>query len=68
MKNLDDFCPIFAGAYKDNADDLWQILLNDLENGDIVYIKDQKEAKVYTIANRLLFQSQDLQPSSLEVA
>lgn len=69
MKNLYDFLPpSLQGAYKDNADDLWQILLNDLENGDIVYIKGSKGSKVYTIANRLLFQSQDLQPSSLEVA
>jgi UDP-N-acetylmuramoyl-tripeptide--D-alanyl-D-alanine ligase len=60
--------PSQQGGYNDQAEQLWQPLLESLQNGDIVFIKGSKTTKVALLVHRLLSLHQDIVSSQLAVA
>ena len=69
MKLLLDALPSAQqGGYSEQAEDLWQPLLDSLQNGDIVFIKGSKSTRVSILVHRLLSLHQDVLSSQLEVA
>jgi UDP-N-acetylmuramoyl-tripeptide--D-alanyl-D-alanine ligase len=65
---LDQLPPSQQGGYSDQAEQLWQPLLDRLQNGDIVFIKGSKSTKVALLVHRLLSLHQDIVSSQLAVA
>jgi UDP-N-acetylmuramoyl-tripeptide--D-alanyl-D-alanine ligase len=65
---LDQLPPSQRGGYSDHAEQLWQPLLDGLQNGDIVFIKGSKSTKVSLLVHRLLSLHQDILSSQLAVA
>lgn len=65
---LDELSPPQQGGYSENAEDLWQPLLDCLKNGDIVFVKGSKSTKVALLVHRLLSLHQDIVSSQLAVA
>ena len=69
MKLLLDALPAEQrGGFSEQAEDLWQPLLDSLQNGDVVFIKGSKSTKVSVLVHRLLSLHQDILSSRLEVA
>ena len=55
------------GAFAEDAEALWQPLIDSLEDGDVVFIKGSNGTKVYTLVHKFLSLNQDVLSSQLGV-